>query len=249
MIQLNGKQLTSALGLPAENLQQETIELEAWIRPLDFAFKFAGQFSELTRPATLTALSVTEVFMVWMKVAVYLGFVIGSPWIFYHIWMFIAAGLYPHEKKLVHWYLPFSIILFLAGAALCQFVVLPIAIDYLLSFNRWLNIEPDLRLSEWLSFAILLPVMFGLSFQTPMLMFFLYKLNFTEVDTYQKYRKVAIFVLFVVAALLVTGDPISLFGLAVPLVLLYELGIIMCKMSPRQVFDLDVEESEEMVEV
>src|SRR5262249_57292693 len=100
-----------------------------------------------------------------------------------------------HEKKYVHKYLPISLGLFLAGVLLCQFMVIPKAIEALLWFNEWLGLEPDLRLNEWLSFALLLPLVFGLSFQTTMVMLFLAKLGILDADSFRKKRRIAWFVM------------------------------------------------------
>src|SRR5436305_1722933 len=81
------------------------------------------------------------------------------------------------EKKYVHIFLPFSLGLFMAGVAVCQFLVLPWGIHWLLEFSHWIKVEPELRLSEWLSFAILMPVLFGVGFQLPLVMLFLYKID------------------------------------------------------------------------
>jgi sec-independent protein translocase protein TatC len=199
------------------------------------------------REPKLTSLTAPEVFIVYMKVSVYCGIVLSSPWIFYQMWMFVAAGLYPHEKKYIHIYLPFSLFLFLCGVALCEFVVLPIGIQYLLSFNEWMGIQPELRLSEWLSFAIMMPLIFGAAFQTPLIMFFLERVGIVDVAFYQKHRRVAVFVLALAAALLaVSPDPLSMMAMAIPLWGLYEVGILLCKLSPKPKLDLDVPESEEI---
>jgi len=178
----------------------------------------------------------------------YVGIVLSSPWVFYQIWMFVAAGLYPHEKKYVHRYLPLSLGLFLAGVALCEFVALPMGLKYLLEFNDWLGIEPDMRLSEVLSFLVMMPLVFGIAFQTPLVMLFMERLGIFEVEHYTRNRRMAIFVIVFLAALLsVAPDPVSIMILAVPMVGLYEFGILLCKMSPRPA---PIEEpSEELVEV
>ncbi|HNO06944.1 MAG TPA: twin-arginine translocase subunit TatC, partial [Flavobacteriales bacterium] len=107
-----------------------------------------------SKRTTLSTLSVMEMFFVYFKVAIVTGFVLGSPWIIFQIWKFIAAGLYPHERKYFTGYLPLAISLFLGGVAVCQFLIIPAALDALLSFNKWLGIEPELRMTDWLSFAI-----------------------------------------------------------------------------------------------
>ncbi|HVS35884.1 MAG TPA: twin-arginine translocase subunit TatC [Gemmataceae bacterium] len=205
---------------------------------------------QIVRPASLTVLTITESFMTYLMVSIYCGIVLSSPWIFWQLWQFIAAGLYPHEKRYVHWYLPLSIVLFLGGCALAEFVVLPIGISYLLSFSEWLGVENELRLSEWLSFAIMVPVVFGVAFQTPLVMLFLERVGIVQVDFYTKNRKMAIFVLAIVAALLaVAPDAFSMMSLALPMWGLYEFGILLCRFSPRAKPLMEEPDPEEMVEV
>src|SRR5207253_9752631 len=96
------------------------------------------------RPSMKTY-NVTEAFMVYFKISMAVGLVLSSPWVFWQLWSFIAAGLYPHEMRYVHVYLPLSLSLFLIGVCVCQWIVLPKAVEALLWFNEWLNIEPDLR--------------------------------------------------------------------------------------------------------
>ena len=189
--------------------------------------------------------------MVYFKVCMVCGLVIGSPWIFYQIWQFVAAGLYPHEKRYVHLYLPFSLGLFLAGVFLCQFFVIPKALEALLWFNEWIGLEPDLRLNEWLSFAILMPLVFGASFQTPLVMMALNKVGIISIQTYRQKRRFALFFMAIFTALITpTPDALTMLFLWVPLVALYELGIFLCWLSPGPPdLDIDVPESEEMIEV
>lgn len=203
------------------------------------------------RPPTLATLSVQEAFVVWMKVALLTGFVLSCPWVFWQIWLFVAAGLYPHEKKLVHVYLPVSIFLFLGGVVLCEFFVIPKAVEALLWFNRYLGLQPDLRLSEWLGFAIMMPLVFGLSFQTPLVMLFLDRIGVADVTTYREKRRIAIFLLAIFAAVITpTVDIFSMLLLHIPLCLLYELGIILCLVNPRPKFlEPETEDSDELIEV
>src|SRR5262249_21462539 len=119
----------------------------------DYFNLFADAAKKLGMRPTMKTMNVTEAFIVYFKVSIYCGLVLASPWFFYQLWAFVAAGLYPHEKRYVHVYLPLSLGLFLAGVLVCQFVVMPKAVEALLFFNEWLNLEPDLRLNEWLSFA------------------------------------------------------------------------------------------------
>src|SRR5690606_3290519 len=125
------------------------------IKPLEVhvSSRWFGMLEEIrekqNKPITLT---VQEAFMTYLKVAFITGLVMAAPWIFYQIWLFVAAGLYPHERRYVHVYLPMSIILFLGGASFCFFVVFPYVLDFLLGFNSLIGVVPQIRLSEWISF-------------------------------------------------------------------------------------------------
>ncbi|MHB1422685.1 MAG: twin-arginine translocase subunit TatC [Gemmataceae bacterium] len=200
---------------------------------------------------SMSTFNIMEAFMVWFKVCLVCGFVLGSPWIFWQIWMFVAAGLYPHEKRLVHVYLPVSLGLFLLGVLMCQFLVIPRAIEALLWFNEWLGIKPDMRLNEWLSFAIWMPVIFGVSFQTPLVMMFVARLGILNAESFRSKRRYAWMGLAVFAAIITpTPDALTMMFLWVPMCLLYELGIWLIKMSPNEPeLGDDVPQSEEMIEV
>lgn len=128
---------------------------------------------------------------------------------------------------------------------------MPKAIDVLLSFNDWMGLEPDLRLNEWLSFALMLPLIFGISFQTPLVMLFLHKIGILDADAFRGYRKIAWFAMAVFAAVITpTPDAMTMLFLWVPMGFLYELGIILCAMQPQMPFeDVETPEAEEMVEV
>jgi sec-independent protein translocase protein TatC len=179
------------------------------------------------------------------------GFILGSPWIFYQIWMFVAAGLYPHEKKYVNYFLPFSLALFLAGVIVCEWFVMTRAVAALLYFNEWLGFAPDLRLNEWLGFAIFMPLVFGICFQTPLVMLFVQRIGVLTVDAFRKFRRIAWFSLAVFAAV-ITPDPspISMMFLWIPMSLLYELGIFLCVYLPgKPLLEFGVPDSDELVEV
>lgn len=199
----------------------------------------AAEFEELAilreSKYQMKAFSMQESFMVYLKVALISGIVVAAPWIFYQIWLFVAAGLYPHEKKYVHRYLPISVVLFVVGVAFCFFAVIPLILQFLLSFNASMEIEPVIRLSEWLTFAILLPAMFGVSFQLPLVMLFLERISIFTAEDYRKKRRIAILVIAVVTMFLTPPDPGSMISMMFPLFFLYELGILLCRWSPGKV--------------
>lgn len=210
-----------------------------------------GRAIKEIQPPYLTTLSVQEGFVVYFKVALMTGFVLGSPWIFTQIWLFVAAGLYPHEKKWVHWFLPFSLALFIGGVLLCELVVMDKAVEALLWFNQFLGLAPDLRLSEWLGFAIWMPLVFGISFQTPLVMLFLQRIGIVTVQGYREKWRIVYMLMAVFAAVITPStDPFSMSLLFGPMILLYELGIWLCKVLPgRPLLEFEAPEPEEMVEV
>jgi sec-independent protein translocase protein TatC len=187
---------------------------------------FRQTTEQASRPVTL---NVQEAFMMYIKVSLVSAVVFASPWIFYQMWQFVAAGLYPHERRYVHVYLPLSLGLFLGGVFFCFFLALPLLLDFLLSYNSWLGVVPTIRLSEWVSFVILLPLMFGICFQLPLIMLFLERIGIFSQSDYRSRRRLAIFVMAVTSMVVNPGgDMGSMALLFVPLVILYEFGIVLC---------------------
>jgi sec-independent protein translocase protein TatC len=178
-------------------------------------------------------LNAQEAFMIWMKAALMTGLILASPYVFFQIWIFVAAGLYPHEKNYVYLYLPISVALFLGGASLAFVFVFDPVLDFLFLFNKGMNADFDPRIGEWLGFVLILPIGFGLSFQLPLVMLFLNRIGLVSLDLYIGQWRVAILVIFLVAMILTPADPISMMLMAVPLTLLYVLGIAMCRFMPR----------------
>src|SRR5262249_39318597 len=160
------------------------VTVQTRVHPVQTAINLAEAQRMVYKRPGLSTLSAQESFMAFVKVGFVCGLILGSPWIFLQLWNFVAAGLYPHENRLVNVYLPISLTLFIVGALLCQFFVIPKALQALLWFNHWLDMEPDIRFNEWLSFAILLPVLFGVSFQLPLIMMFLERVGIMTVDAY-----------------------------------------------------------------
>jgi sec-independent protein translocase protein TatC len=178
------------------------------------------------------SLKAEEPFMVWMKAAIITGLVLASPYLILQIWLFVAAGLYPHEKNYVYLYFPISIALFIGGAALAFVFVFDPVLSFLFTFNRGMNAEFEPRIGEWLSFVLILPLGFGISFQLPLVMLFLNRIGIATLDFYVQQWRVAILIICVVSMVLTPADPISMLLMAVPLCFLYVLGILMCKFMP-----------------
>jgi sec-independent protein translocase protein TatC len=228
------KKIAPKLELP----ESETLEGKTLTLPLQF---FASGLIKAVEGSTvqidqsLVSLAPLETLTIFFMVCLVSGLVLASPWVFYQIWAFVAAGLYRHERGYVKKYLPFSLGLFLSGVFLCFFFVLPITLSFLLQFNVWLGVAPTLRLSEWMGFATILPLIFGLAFQTPLVMLFLERISVFTVADFRAKRKMAILVITIAAAVLTPGqDPFSMLLLAVPMILLYELGILLIGRGHRK---------------
>jgi len=217
---------------PAEQLKGKSLSFPLRYRQ-DTLIK-ATQSSTVMIDQSLISLGPLETITIFFMVCLVTGLVIVSPWVFYQAWAFVAAGLYRHERHYVHKYLPMSLGLFLGGVILCFFFVLPLTLGFLLEFNVWLGVAPTLRLSEWMSFATILPLVFGIAFQTPLVMLFLERVGIFTVDDFRAKRKMAILIITVAAAVLTPGqDPFSMTLLAVPMILLYELGILLVSGGKR----------------
>jgi sec-independent protein translocase protein TatC len=182
----------------------------------------------------IIGLRVEDAFIVWMKAGLVLGAILASPFVFYFIWQFVAAGLYPHEKRYVHVFLPFSLGLFLSGAALAFFVVFRFVLAFLLTFYHWLGLDPDLRISDWLTFVLILPLGFGIAFQLPLVMLFLERIGIFTIATYTASWKISVLVISFLSMVLTPSDPYSMMLMAAPLIFLYFLGIWLCKLMPRR---------------
>jgi sec-independent protein translocase protein TatC len=178
------------------------------------------------------ALGVGEGFSVWLKAGLFSGLVLAGPWVAYQIWMFVGSGLYPHEKKYMHMFLPISIALFVAGVLLAFYFVFQPVLGFLFSFNRSMGIAPQMRINDWLSFVMFLPLGFGIAFQLPLVMLFMNRIGLFTVEVYMSKWRIAVMVIFVIAMLLTPADPISMLLLAVPLTFLYFLGVAMCRWMP-----------------
>jgi len=182
----------------------------------------------------VVGLSVQEPFSVYIKAAFVVGTVGASPFVFYYLWNFVAVGLYPHEKSYVHTFLPISLGLFLAGVALAFFVVFRFVLAFLFQFYEWMGIDPDPRITDWLSFVLILPLGFGISFQLPLVMLFLERIGVFSVAAYMGQWRMAVLVIFLIAMVLTPSDPYSMMLMAVPLTVLYFGGVLMCRLMPRR---------------
>ena len=184
------------------------------------------------RPTGLVTKSVTEAFTVYIKTIVVTAFLIASPLILGELWLFVGAGLYPHERKYVYYFLPVSLFLFAAGAAFCFLVVFQFVLPFLLSFNDIVDTTPLIEAGGWFGFVLILPAVFGLSFQLPLVMLFFNRIGAVSTEAYWRRTNLAILIIAGVSMLLTPTDPGSMIAMMIPLTGLYFVGIAMCKYFP-----------------
>jgi sec-independent protein translocase protein TatC len=171
-----------------------------------------------------------------MEISMIAAVVIASPWIFYQLWLFIAAGLYPHEKRYVYLAVPFSTILFVTGALFFVFIIAPLTLRFLVHFNKSvLGVTSNFTFKNYVSFVATMMLVFGLAFQTPIAIFFLNKTGLVSVEALCKSRKYVVLGVVIVAAAATPGsDLVSLFALSIPMYLLFELGILLSYFANRR---------------
>lgn len=178
-----------------------------------------------------------EAFFSYIKLSIFSAFSIIIPVICYQIYSFMAPGLLVNEKKLVTLILSFSPILFYIGGFFVFYFVMPRAWEFFLSYeNSSINIPLVLeaRISEYLDLVIQFTFAFGMAFQLPVVMVILGSLGLVGADSLRRRRRISIVIIFIVAAIFTPPDVISQIALAIPLLLLYELSIILCKLVEKK---------------
>ena len=171
-----------------------------------------------------------ETFLTYLKVSFFASFFITSPFILIQIWKFIAPGLYKHEKLAIMPYLISTPILFFLGGILVYYLVMPLAIKFFLSFEtpslpNSLPIQLEAKVNEYLSLIMKMIFAFGLSFQLPVVLNLLARIGVVDSKFLKDRRKYVVVIIFSCAAVLTPPDPITQIGLAIPLLILYELSI------------------------
>ncbi len=174
-----------------------------------------------------------EMFFTYLKTALMAGILLVAPFIFYQLWMFIAPGLYQKEKKYVIPFVAFSSILFVGGGLFGYFIVFPFGFKFFLGFANE-NIQALPSVKQYFSFAIKLLFAFGIVFELPVVIFFLSKMGVVTPDFLRKKRKYAILLTFVMAAILTPPDVITQCMMAGPLIILYEIGIIISRFAGKK---------------
>jgi sec-independent protein translocase protein TatC len=190
--------------------------------------------SALPVGTSMIATDVTAPFFVPMKVTMMVAFVIALPYVLYQVWAFIAPGLYEHEKKLAAPIILSSFLLFLLGMAFAYFFVFPAVFKFVAAYTPS-GVQMATDIDKYLSFVLTLFIVFGLSFETPVVEMVLVRLGVVSIEKLREFRPYFIVIAFVIAAIVTPPDVISQFMLAVPMILLYEFGIFMSRyITPRE---------------
>jgi len=185
------------------------------------------------RFAPIQSVGTTEQFTSYMKVALVVGVILAMPVIVYQILAFIIPGLTADERRLIFRALPFVTLFFLAGIAFGWFVTTPVAIRFLVGFSDSPLIQTQPTLSDFLETVSMLLLINGIVFELPIIIYVLAYLNVTNARQLAGYRRYALVLVVIIAAFITpTGDPVNLFLLALPMYLLYEVGIILARFVP-----------------
>ncbi|AXH12196.1 twin-arginine translocase subunit TatC [Halarcobacter bivalviorum] len=190
----------------------------------------------------MVAVEIQETFFTALKVAFFAGFIVSLPVIFWQMWLFLAPGLYEHEKKLVVPFVFFATLMFLVGASFAYYVVVPFGFEFLINFgSAVVTVLPSI--GKYVGFFTKLLFGFGVAFELPVITFFLAKIGLVDDKTLKDFFKYAVVLIFIVASLLTPPDVLTQFLMAGPLILLYIVSIYIAKVfNPHQPLDEDDEE-------
>lgn len=177
----------------------------------------------------MIATGVISPFLVPMKVTLVLAIILALPWVFYQTWAFVAPGLYQHEKRLVLPLVVSSSLLFIAGVAFCYFLVFGRVFAFIAEFAPTsITVMPDIE--NYLDFVISMCLAFGASFEVPVAVVILVRTGMVSIEKFRAIRPYAIVGAFVIAAIVTPPDVVSQLALAIPMWLLFELGLLVAPM-------------------
>jgi len=184
-----------------------------------------------------------EPFFTYLKTGVVGGVMLVAPYLFYQLWLFIAPGLYQHEKKYVIPFVFCSSVLFVGGALFGYFIVFPLGFRFFLGFaNEYIQAMPSMN--DYFSLAVRLLFAFGIVFELPVVIFFLSKIGIVTPELLRKKRKYALLLMFVLGAVITPPDVVSQLMMAAPLVVLYEIGIIVARIGTKKKAEEEEPEAE-----
>lgn len=183
--------------------------------------------------SSFSSISPLEIFVTNLKMSLFAAVFLAAPVLFYQAWKFVAPGLYKSERRLVVPFVLFSTFFFTSGAAFCYVYILPFAMKFLLGFSGD-GIDSAISVAAYLSDVTRLLLAFGAVFELPLAIFFLARAGIVSAEGLASFRKYAVILIFVTAAMLTPPDPVTQLGLAIPLLFLYEIGVIVARIWGRK---------------
>jgi sec-independent protein translocase protein TatC len=187
----------------------------------------------LPQGSRMIATGVITPFLIPMKISVMAGFLVALPYVLYQAWAFVAPGLYAHEKKLVLPLVVSSTVLFLTGMLFCYFIVFGKVFAFISSFApKSISVAPDIE--AYFNFVLGMFIAFGLAFEVPVVVVVLVMANLVTVDQLREWRGYVVVAIFIVAAIVTPPDVVSQIALAIPMCLLYEVGIVFAQVITRR---------------
>ena len=200
--------------------------------------------AQLPAGATLIATSVISPFLVPLKILMMTAFLLALPVVLYQMWAFVAPGLYSHEKKLVLPLVVSSTLLFMVGVAFCYFFVFGQVFAFIQSFApKSITAAPDIE--AYLSFVITMFIAFGLAFEVPIVVIVLARMNVVTIEKLKDFRSYFIVLAFIIAAIVTPPDVVSQLALAIPMCILYEVGIWAAQLFIKHTQAPDAEPSQD----
>ena len=204
---------------------------------LQGSFPFINFAPTEIKDASLIVTAPGERFWMHIKISVVGAIILSLPVILYQAWKFVAPGLFPNEKRYLGPFIVASSIFFIIGAAFCFFVVLPFALGFLLEYkmDQTQDLKTLISIGEYINFTLKFILSFGAVFELPIVILFLTKTGIVTPVVLSKNRKYAVLIAFILAAILTpTGDAFNLMLMAVPILILYEIGILASQFSANQ---------------
>jgi len=204
-----------------------TLAMVPWAKEI-YALLAQPLLSALPSGATMIATDVTGTFLVPLKVTLMAGFLIALPYVLYQAWAFVAPGLYQHEKRLAVPVIVSSFFFFLVGMAFAYFVVFPVAFGFFVGYTPP-GVQMMTDIDKYLSFVLTMFLAFGLTFETPVVVVVLVRMGVVSLEKLKAARGYVIVGAFVIGAIFTPPDVISQLLLAIPLWLLYEVGLVLAR--------------------
>ncbi|PLY02857.1 MAG: twin-arginine translocase subunit TatC [Desulfuromonas sp.] len=226
----------------------------AWIIAFVACYAYAGElFTIISEPvrnalpegSSLVFISATEPFFTYLKIAALAAVILALPIILWQFWSFIAPGLYKHEKRYAIPFVMASFLCFGCGTYFGFMFVFPTVFNFLINFGvSSADMQAMLSIATYLSFASKLLLAFGLVFELPIIIFFLARLGVVDHFWLRRNRKYALLVAFIIGAMLTPPDVLSQTALAIPFIILYEVGIIVARLFGKPINDSDTSETD-----